>query len=349
MEKTDWPWPAPARTDDPAELARGRARVALDLKKYSLAERIARECIAQAPDRAAGYWLLARALRAQGRRREALEPAHRARFLDPGEPAYSQLIGLLMLELRHLPAASEIADALVEWQPDWPPSWDLQARTRLGSQDLAGAERAARTLLSLTPESADALCLLGRVLWQRGHHEEARDCFTAGLRLDPQHPGCLAGMVSWLLRNRQFREARSVARDLVRIAPDDPATARLYAQTVGFSHPLFQLWANWAFALASLPRWQRVVLGMLCTVPYLGAAVFLLGVLAWLVVTAWRRLRDLAPGWKRVALGFGAVGFGVVLLPVLAPATIVIYPVALVYLWLARPVFSLALKRGWFL
>ncbi len=348
MEKPTAVRPASTGTE-PAELARGRAELALALRKYPLAERIARDCIAQAPDRAVGYWLLARALRGLGKRTEGLQAAQEALRHDPGEPAFAQLVGLLLLELGDVAGATQGANGLIEQRPDWSPAWDLQARACLAGGELAPAEHAARTLVSLEPESADAFYLLGRVLWMLGRDQEARDCYTTGLRLDPRHAGCLAGTVTGLLRARQFTEARAVARDLVRVAPEDPNTARLYAQTVGYAHPLFQLWATWAFTLASLPRWQRFAIAALFVVPYLGVTTFLVSVLALLVVAVWRRLRPVAPGWTRVALGLGAVGLAMALLPVVAPIMIVLYPVALVYLWLARPVFWLAMKRGWFL
>jgi tetratricopeptide (TPR) repeat protein len=330
---------------EPADAAARRAEVALELKKYSLAERLAQECIAAAPGHAIGYWLLARTFRARKRAPEALRAAREARRLDPDEPAYSQLIGLLLLDCRELEAARAEAAALVSWRPDWPPAWELKARAELMSGILDAAEESARRLVALAPGDPNAFHLLGQVLWQRGRYEEAHACFTTGLGLAPEHPDCLAGLVSWLLRQRRFDEARAVARELVRVAPEDPQTAELYMRTVGYARPFFRPWASCAFLLTALRPWQRLAISLPLIVPQIGIplVVFVLAIL--FLAGAWHGVRRETSVWRCVARGAASIGLALAAV-LLSP---ILYPVALLYLWSASLLFRYALRRGWFL
>ena len=59
------------------------------------------------------------------------------------------------------------------------------ARTRLRSGDFAGAERILRSIVTASPESVDALELLGASLGAQGRHGEAIPWFDEALRRRP--------------------------------------------------------------------------------------------------------------------------------------------------------------------
>ena len=75
------------------------------------------------------------------------------------------------------------------------------ATQRLGSGDLASAEREAKTLLKDNPDSADAYTLLAVIRSRQGNSAQAGDYYKRAAELAPTDGGTLNNYGAWLCTN----------------------------------------------------------------------------------------------------------------------------------------------------
>jgi len=95
-----------------------------------------------------------------------------------------------------------------------------EARTRLRSGDLAGAERILRAIVSAAPNSVDALELLGASLGAQGRHGEAIPWLDEALRQRPNGLNALHNRALALLAVGRAAEARNDLERIVGAKPD---------------------------------------------------------------------------------------------------------------------------------
>jgi predicted O-linked N-acetylglucosamine transferase (SPINDLY family) len=128
-------------------------------------------CYRAALDRAPGARLaldgLARALAAAGDHEAALEAALRARDAAPELAASHALAGELLALLRQHDAAIEALARAVELAPERQDWWRNLARVCLTALNLTWLERAARHLLALDPDDAEAKVHLANALFRQ--------------------------------------------------------------------------------------------------------------------------------------------------------------------------------------
>lgn len=82
-------------------------------------------------------------------------------------------------------AARALLSRILAQRPASADAWALLADDRFDSGDLAGAEQAALTALSLDPEQAEAKWLLGNVYLSQHRSDQAAEAFRAYLTLEP--------------------------------------------------------------------------------------------------------------------------------------------------------------------
>jgi Tfp pilus assembly protein PilF len=134
------------------------------------------------------------------------------RFQSAGK--YDKARDIYLSVLRHDPAHAEAASRLgiiaartgepqsaVHWmrraaalRPDVADYHLNLAEALRGIGQWAGAEAAYRAALRIDPRDADALALLGYVLWQQKRPDDARACFAQALSVNPKHPLALDGI-----------------------------------------------------------------------------------------------------------------------------------------------------------
>ena len=288
-----------------------RAELALDAGRPELAVSLAREAIRLTPEDGVPYYTLGRALTRLGRHREALAAAKEACRLRPDDGRVAWLVPACLLDLgRVREAARELSDLMVS-APERPTTWAVAALVRLRQRDPRAAEAAAREWARLQPQNATAHGLLGRALFGQRRTDEALAEALAGLRCDPQDRRSLAVQVDCALAQLRFADARTLARDLVRLEPNDRDAERAYARCVGWSLGPFRPLAWWTYTVGRWPWFWR--LGAF------GGAFFVTG------------------------------AFAQALPPAAAALPTVGLLLAIYYLLLAGPLFRLAVRRGWLL
>lgn len=125
---------------------------ALDRDDFRLAERVAREALARAPQDGQALFLLGSTFLFEGRLQDALAPL--------------------------TAAATRLAERGVRYR---------LGHCQFGLGDVAGAEASLRRETQAYPESANAHNTLGSVLAAQGRNEEALAAFMAALRADASH------------------------------------------------------------------------------------------------------------------------------------------------------------------
>ena len=95
-----------------------------------------------------------------------------------------------------------------------------EARTRLRSGDLAGAERILRSIVTASPDAVDALELLGASLGAQGRHGEAIPWLDEALRRRPEGLSALHNRALALLAVGRAVEARADLDRIVAAKPD---------------------------------------------------------------------------------------------------------------------------------
>lgn len=136
-----------------------------------------------------------------------------------------------MFDIAHLLDAGRWADAhrmassLVAEIPDHPEAWRLLGDAQMRLRNWVEAERCARRVVSLDPESFLGHFLLARSLWLQGARDEAESCARVATRLEPEDA------LGWALlaqigssRPHPPDEALHAARQAVRLAPDSAFT-----------------------------------------------------------------------------------------------------------------------------
>jgi len=94
-----------------------------------------------------------------------------------------------------------------------------RAQTLLTLHRYADAERAARTLLSTGPDSADALRILAAALMEQNRDDEALDAAKNAVRLQPEYPQGLVLLADLYRRSGDHVRARETASAAVTAAP----------------------------------------------------------------------------------------------------------------------------------
>ncbi|UKD56159.1 tetratricopeptide repeat protein [Amycolatopsis sp. FU40] len=100
------------------------------------------------------------------------------------------------------------------------------------------AETAAREAVSLRPDAPGPLVAQGWLAAARHRGEEALDCFSRALAVDPRHAWALRSKVTQLLTSRRVAEAEAAAEEAMGRRPDDASCLRKMGEVKEAQHKL---------------------------------------------------------------------------------------------------------------
>ena len=192
------------------ELEKGAAQRAVRWLERALAVR---------PSVAAAHMNLANALRAAGRRGEALEEYRRALALQPEDAQAHLNFAKALLEAGVLAAALEHAERAAELHADSADAQNVRGNAALGLGRVEIAEGAFRRACGLDPEFAPALVNLGNTLLQQGKIDEAVACQRCACAVAPASAAAYYGCGAALLRKGDAEAAVLALRRAVELAP----------------------------------------------------------------------------------------------------------------------------------
>ncbi|MCA2214411.1 tetratricopeptide repeat protein [Jidongwangia harbinensis] len=182
-------FPATTEGMSPTELGVARAAALFERVDPGRAAALLETVLAEDPDTAAGWILMARIRLVLDQVDAALDAAGRAIRLAPEDPrpvgAASRALTLLG---RHDEAVAMAYRAVIAepQNPLWHDrvAWALLAADR----QTADAEQAARTAIGLAPDEAHYYFTHGVALDALGHADQARQALLTSLRLEPENP-----------------------------------------------------------------------------------------------------------------------------------------------------------------
>ena len=185
------PSPATVSTEgmSPTELGVARAAALFERVDPAKAAALLESVLADDPQSAAGWILMARIRLVLDQAGPALDAAGKAMTLAP-EDARPLAIASRALTLlgRHEEAVTMAYRAVIvePKNPLWHDrvAWSLLAADR----QIADAEQAARTAISLDPNEAHYYFTHGVALDALGHADQARQALLISLRLEPENP-----------------------------------------------------------------------------------------------------------------------------------------------------------------
>jgi Flp pilus assembly protein TadD len=182
-------FPATTEGMSPTELGVARAAALFERVDPGKAAALLETVLAEDPQTAAGWILMARIRLVLDQVEPALEAAGRAITLAPEDPRpLATASRALTLLGRHDEAVTMAYRAVIvePKNPLWHDrvAWALLAADRL----IADAEQAARTAIALAPDEAHYYFTHGVALDALGHSDQARQALLTSLRLEPENP-----------------------------------------------------------------------------------------------------------------------------------------------------------------
>lgn len=172
------------QADDPAPLLVSLAGLYARLGKLARAEALAREALVLLPESSAAHLCMGDIYLALGWPQSALESYREAARLAPGDAAPRTRLVAGLLEAGTVAAAEEACLRFIADAPDDPDLW-LSLGSVFEKQDkLREAFTTYGQVLSLAPESAEALARQGRLFCRFGQFSSAADACRRALTFD---------------------------------------------------------------------------------------------------------------------------------------------------------------------
>ncbi|MGC3970264.1 MAG: tetratricopeptide repeat protein [Pirellulales bacterium] len=141
--------------------------------------------------------------------------------LEPQNFLAHAWLALCYVNLNEPEAATESVRQAISLAPDTAYVYYVQALVCLGNGEPKEALNAAQNAVRLDPQDADYFWLRGYVHAEMRRYDEAAADALQGLALDAEHRGCLKLHAESLRRLGRLPEARSIAEQLLKNAPDD--------------------------------------------------------------------------------------------------------------------------------
>ncbi len=117
---------------------------------------------------------------------EARQQLEIAASLEPAQPAHRVTLGQVLLKLGAVAESRALLEQTVRAHPEYAEAHYQLGRVCELSRDHDAAEAHYRRALELGTEHAPAWSFLGRRAFARAHLDDAIQCFSASLRIDPQ-------------------------------------------------------------------------------------------------------------------------------------------------------------------
>jgi tetratricopeptide (TPR) repeat protein len=282
-------------TED-ARLARARALV--DLQRWPAATRLLRGVVAEQPESAEAWCLLALSYGGAKRQREALAAAQRAVSCGPDDEWAHRVLSSRLHGLGRHPEAIAAARRAVTLAPGEWRAYIAYAQALVGSptpENLGAARASVDRALQIAPQEATVHLVDGNVADASGDFQRSQQAWRTALALDPTNSGALHNTaLDDMQRGRSDAAIRGFA-GAAALDPDDDG----HPEHVGLAvdSVLWRLGRRYALIavvyLAVLGpqtpiygwRWQVTT-----------------AALAAMAVIAWRTLRRLPPAIRRVIL-----------------------------------------------
>ncbi len=234
---------------------------------------IYREILARNPEDADALHLLGVVAFQGGDDGQALALISKAVNIRPGNPIFSDNLGLVLARLGRLEEAGEAHRRALEIDDGLACAHNNLGMVLSAAGDASGAEAAHRRAIELDPGNAEAHNNLGNVLAVSGRAGEAEASYRQALTLKPDFTMALSNLGSVLRGLGKRDEAEALCRRAVELSPDDHmpwntlgnvlmAREREEQAVACFRraaeiYPGFQLaWSNLGGALVGLGRWD---------------------------------------------------------------------------------------------
>jgi predicted Zn-dependent protease len=197
--------------------------MALRARRFAEAERIAAEILRDGRADVAATSILARALLASNRAKEAIAPLEAAARRD-GDPGIATLLGAALGSVGRGSEAIELLRRTTAQRPPFLPAFQELAGqlSKAGHRDEAiGVIESA---LALAPQSIDLQLDLSRLQLQSNQRDKARAVLTRARDAAPARPDLWSALARVLLLDGDYAAAADAYRNALARRPDDPWT-----------------------------------------------------------------------------------------------------------------------------
>lgn len=177
----------------------------IELKKYDLAIREARQALKKDPENALAHYYTAWLLWKLGRPKDAIQSAKKALRYNPEFAHAHSLMGELLDQTGKRKQAGDSYQKAIQLMPG---EADFYVGHSLHLYRCFPAEVAALIIYPNTP------------LWR--DWENAVKLLEQALKLNPNHAGAYRLRAMWLKKKQKFTDARNDALTALKIAPNDP-------------------------------------------------------------------------------------------------------------------------------
>lgn len=239
-----------------------RARVLLEQSRYDLAEEQLRLGLAEDPNDAMAFSLLALCLSERKRFKEATEAARRAIHLEP-DSGFSHYALACVLNERDRPKEAELpAREAVRLEPEEPLFHGMLALVYAHMERWQEALTAAEQGLRLDPEHGMCVNARAFALAHLGRRTEAIETTQSALADDPENAITHANHGWMLLRHQKPQEAMVHFKEALRLDPSCDWAREGIVEALKARNRVYRLLLRYMFWMATLSpraRWGVII------------------------------------------------------------------------------------------
>lgn len=158
---------------------------ALAWQKRPDAAEWALKAIAREPENALWRVVLSDSYTLRGKWKQALKPMSEAVAMNPTNPRYQSMLGLILVHCRRPTEGRRYLERSLELDPTNALTHQRMSVALLKLRDKKGADEHLRKALQLQPDNPVIKNTLGWTLLNRGRRNEAAEVFEEALRVDP--------------------------------------------------------------------------------------------------------------------------------------------------------------------
>ncbi len=129
---------------------------------------------------------------------------------------------LIGLSMAFLGLGAVVVSKLMARSPDTSPAAGLSTAESTGESSETGETEEAAPAMSPEEEAKDQYGR-GNLAVKANEIEQAMEHYRNVLKLDPNHPGALAGLSASMIKAERYEDARPMLEELLRVAPEEGA------------------------------------------------------------------------------------------------------------------------------